>query len=476
MERRKAMAHKSRIKFNVLDIKPVHWILRSSLFPVAFQIISLIGILWLAANGLGIGAGMRSDELITLRKTNLTTLGIWGLWWPAMIAIALTLGRAWCTVCPMEMVNRVGAAIARRIGLSRARLGKFLRAGWLILAAYLALQLLVAGFSIHRVPHYTSIFLLVLLGSALITGLVFKEKRSFCRAFCPAGALLSVYGRYTPLQLEACDPSICDSCPTKDCVRAENRERFDKRSCPSLLTPFRRQASDGCVLCFQCAKVCPYENMGWGLTAPEAPVRQKALLRPFEAAFVMVALGFVSHEVIGEVKWLEEIFHVAPEWLNGWMPNIPFGWVEGLWFLAIFPAVVWAAISGLSYIMGYRSNVKSLLLAAATGAAPVVAVAHLAKAAAKVSSWGGFLPLAAHDPKGIETLQRLTENTLSAPTSLIGLSIVGWAMLVLSLAIAWKAWRWSRHVPAQYLAAARTGLTGTAVLFGIVLTIWAWPI
>jgi hypothetical protein len=68
----------------------------------------------------------------------------------------------------------------------------------------------------------------------------------------------------------------------KDCVRAENRSRFDKRSCPSLLTRFRRQASDGCVLCLQCAKVCPYENMGWRLVTSEAPVRQKALLRPCE--------------------------------------------------------------------------------------------------------------------------------------------------------------------------------------------------
>ncbi len=470
------MTKKSRIKFDFLDIKPVHWMLRSPMFPIGLQIIALIGVLWLAANGFGIGTGMRSDQLLVLRKTNFTTLGIWGLWWPAMIAIALAFGRAWCTVCPMEILNRAGDAVARRIGWSRARLGKFLRAGWLILAAYLVLQLLVAGFSIHRVPHYTSIFLLVLVSSAFITGLVFREQRSFCRAFCPAGALLSVYGRYTPLQLEARDPSICDSCPTKDCVRAENRERFDRRSCPSLLTPFRRQASDGCVLCFQCAKVCPYENMGWGLTSSKAPVRRKALLRPYEAAFVMIALGFVSHEVIGEVKWLEELFHAAPEWLNRLMPTIPFGWVEGVWFLAIFPAVVWAIISSLSYIMGYRSNVKTLLLAAATGAAPVVAVAHLAKAAAKVSSWGGFLPLAAQDPKGMETLQRLTGHTLSAPTGLIGLSIVGWAMLVLSLSMAWKAWRWSRQVPAQHLVAARIGLTSTAVFFGIVLAIWTWPI
>jgi polyferredoxin len=445
-------------------------------FPVALQAVGLVGVLGLALNGLGIGADMKANELMTLRKTNLTTLVIWGLWWPAMIAAALAFGRAWCTVCPMEMVNRAADALARKIGWPRARLGKFLRAGWLIVVLYLVLQILVAGISVHRVPHYTSLFLLALVGGALITGLVFRESRSFCRAFCPAGALLSVYGRYTPLQLEIRDPSVCEACRTKDCVRAENRDRFDKRSCPSLLTPFRREPSDGCVLCLQCAKVCPHANLGVGLVMSEAPVRRKSLLRPFEAAFVMVALGFVAHEVIGEVKWLDGFFHAVPKWLSGFQPSVPFGWLEALWFLVLFPLAVWAGIAGLGFLMGHRGGLRALLLAAATGAAPVVAVAHLAKAAAKVAAWGGYLPLAVRDPQGIETFHRIAAHTLTAPGGILGLSMVGWAMLGLTLIMAWKAWTWARHVPAESTIAAKSGLAGAALLFGTVLTIWVWPV
>ena len=44
------------------------------------------------------------------------------------------------------------------------------------------------------------------MSGALVTGLVFRQPRSFCKAFCPSGALLSVYGRYNPVQLEARDP------------------------------------------------------------------------------------------------------------------------------------------------------------------------------------------------------------------------------------------------------------------------------
>jgi len=221
--------------------------------------------------------------------------------------------------------------------------------------------------------------------------------------------------------------------------------------------------------------VCPHANLGVGLVAAETLVRRKGLLRPFEAAFVMVALGFVAHDVIAEVKWLDGFFHAVPKGLNGFRPSVPFGWFEALWFLVLFPLLVWAGISGIGYLLGHRGGLRALLLAAATGAAPVVAVAHFAKAAAKVASWGGFLPLAVRDPQGIETFQRIAGHTLTAPAGLLGLSMIGWAMLGLTLVMAWKAWNWARQVPVESVIAARSGLAGVAMLFSAILTIWAWP-
>ncbi|MBI5830006.1 MAG: 4Fe-4S binding protein [Chloroflexi bacterium] len=464
-----------QVKWDLLAWRPLRAAVMSAAFPVVLQAAALAAVVALAVNGLGIGAGLKAEELMTLRKTNLTTLVVWGLWWPGMIAIAVLFGRAWCTVCPMELANRIGDAAARKLGWPRARLGKYLRAGWSVVVLYLTLQLLVAGVSIHRVPHYTAILLFVLLGGALLAGMVFSEPRSFCRAFCPAAALLSVYGRNTPVQLEAKEPSVCERCPTKDCVRAENRNRFDQRSCPSLLRPFNREPSDGCVLCLQCAKVCPYGNMGVGLVAPGAPVRRKALLKPFEAAFVMVALGFVAHDTIGEVGWFDGLFHTVPAKLSVWWSAIGFDWLEALWFLLVFPLAVWLVIAGIGYLLGHCGNLATLLLAAATGAAPVIAVAHLAKAAAKMASWGGFLPLALRGPRGIDALHRIADHSLSAPAAFIGLSVLGWVTLALVLGMAWKTWRWARQIPADAAVAARTALAGAAILFGAVLVVWGWP-
>jgi polyferredoxin len=150
-------------------------------------------------NGWGVGADTPAAELRTLRKTNLTTLVVWGLWWPGMIAAALVLGRAWCTVCPMELVNRIGDALGKRLPIARLPLGRALRAGWVVVAAYLCLQLLVAGASVHRVPHYTALLLLALLGTALAAGLVFREPRSFCKGSARRARSSPVYGRFTPV-------------------------------------------------------------------------------------------------------------------------------------------------------------------------------------------------------------------------------------------------------------------------------------
>ncbi len=285
---------------------------------------------------------------------------------------------------------------------------------------------------------------------------------------------MSVYGRYTPIQLEARDLSVCASCKTKDCIQNSNRQRFDKRSCPSLLIPFKRQASDGCVLCLQCAKVCPYDNMGFGLVSRDAGVRRKAQLKPFEAAFVMIALGFVAHEVIGEVKWLDSYVHTVPNLLHQFVPAVSFGWLEAVWFLVLLPLLVWSVIVGVGGLADKRIDLKTQLLAVATGAAPVVAVAHLAKAVAKISSWGGFLPLAIDDPIGAHNFRSIADNLQSPPEGILGLSMVGWVMLLLSLIIAWRAWKWAYQVPAESKTAARVGLVGSAVLFGTIMTTWVW--
>lgn len=350
-------------------------------------------------------------------------------------------------------------------------MGKFLRAGWMVILAYIAMQLLVEVGSVNHVPNRTALLLVGLLGVAFLTGLLFKHPRSFCQGFCPAGALLSVYGRYTALQLDVRKTSTCDECTSKDCIQEENRHKFDKRSCPSLLRPFNRKASDGCVLCFQCAKVCPHDNMGWGIAGPDSKIRKKILLKPYEAAFIMLAMGSVLHEASEEVPWLITILDRVPEIVSGFAPALE-GLFVFLWYIVLLPLAFWSLISVSTYLFGQRGKLGKTLLAAATGAAPIVAIAHFAKAGFKIFSFAGYIPASFSDPVGVQTMQRIASGAESSPGTIVALSLLGWIMLAATLGVAWLAIKWLRDLSDEDLPAARVGMAGTLALFSAILVIW----
>ncbi len=462
-----------RFQLDLLSWPIAARILRWPAFPLALQILTLLVLVLLALNGWGAGTDLDATALKTFRKTHLTTLTVWGLWWPAMILAVLALGRVWCTVCPMELVSRLGHLLGRRLwpGLG---LPRWIRVGWLTLLAYLLMQVLVASISLHRVPHLTALMLLAMLGSAALAGLLLRHPRGFCVAACPAVPLLSVYSRISALGLDRRSDHVCAACSGRDCTQASKRQRLDGRSCPSLIRPFRRVQGDGCVLCFQCAKVCPHRNMGFGITGAGSALRSPSPLSPVETAFVMAATGFVAHEVVGEVKWLDPYFHAAPEALAGGLPMLSFRSWEGVWYLLLFPALVWGLPALVLRLFTGGSGFGTALRGVAGGAAVVVALGHGAKAVAKLSSWGGFLPLAIAEPQGVRPYQGLAEGSLAKPGVLVGLPVWGWLFLLLVGLLAWR--RWPRAAGAGSTGAAamgRVGLVAALLLYVPVLVIWA---
>ncbi|MCK4629411.1 MAG: 4Fe-4S binding protein, partial [Sedimentisphaerales bacterium] len=172
---------------NLLNVKLVRNLLASRWFPFVPQVMILIAFGLIIAGGWGVST---SDAALAkvLRNTNLSNLLVWSYWWPVIIVIAILTGRVWCTVCPMELVS----TLATRIGLRRKVPG-FFKSGWVITIFYTLILLVgIHTLSLHRLPHRMAIYMLMLLGVALVCGLVF-EKRAFCSYVCPVGHLLGLY-------------------------------------------------------------------------------------------------------------------------------------------------------------------------------------------------------------------------------------------------------------------------------------------
>jgi ferredoxin len=360
-----------------------------------------------------------------------------------MVWAAVLLGRVWCTVCPLELVSNAGERLARAAGIRQRVLARWVAAGWVVVALYALLQLLVATVHLNRTPAYTAWFLAGLLALAAVTGMLWKD-RAFCRGFCPVGLLLGTYGRGGMLAVRPGQRSACRACVSKGCVKASNRDRWDGRSCPSLLTPYKLDSSRECLLCGQCLKSCDPGNMQLLLRRPFARSDARAALASWPVTlFVMLVSGFVAWELCAEWGPAEAVFLAAPTWLGARSGAVETtdGFLRWLWALLVVPGTVWLALACVHRLLGGRRRVGDLLRSAALTVAVVVSAGHMAKGLAKLVSWAPFLPLTLRDPGGVATVQAITARTLPPPAPLLGAAFVATAGAALVAAAVYLAAR-----------------------------------
>jgi hypothetical protein len=458
--------------FDLFRLRGVRSLILWKGFPYVFQIAALavFVVLLVAGWGLHTPGGV---EAKLYAKCNLATLVVWGVWWPLMIWLAVLFGRAWCMVCPLELVNNLCERSGRWLGIRQRPLRRWVLSGSLMVLLYAAMQLLVAGAHINRVPAYTSFFLLGLLGLAAVTGLFFPD-RAFCRGFCPVGTLLATYGRGGMLAVRAGPDSICRECAGKECFRACNRHRLDARSCPSLLNPPRLNNNRDCLVCCQCFKSCTRDNMRLLLCRPFHPADDRETPTSWPTTlFVMLVSGFVLWELTTEWPKAEEIFLAVPEWAGQALgkPGLS-GAINGLWALVLVPLVLWALAGSVVRLLGERASLGDIWRRLALPMAVVVAAGHMSKALAKFASWSVFLPQAVRDEQDIRTAAAISSHAVAKPEALWSLPAIGVASLLVILAGLYFAVREARLAHEETRCRHRLPPISLAGLFLVLVLGW----
>jgi len=92
--------------FNLLEIKTIRSFISWNGFPYIFQVLMLAVFITLIIIGWQIYTPENVNDKL-FAKTNIVTLLIWGIWWPLMIWLAVTMGRVWCMICPLELVSNI---------------------------------------------------------------------------------------------------------------------------------------------------------------------------------------------------------------------------------------------------------------------------------------------------------------------------------------------------------------------------------
>ena len=229
---------------NLLTVPGIKTALRSRLFPVVFQwiTISAFGTVILSAlfgvNNAGQNFGMALA---------------WRVWWPLLPLSFLFLGRFWCAICPFAWITDwIQKAVGVRLPVPRPlrRYGP-----WLIGGSFILLSYLDEAWGFSNDARKTGYLLLAVLATVIFFA-AFFERRAFCRYVCFVGAFAANYSRAGMLELRA-DRDRCRDCSAQGCYRGTSCTA----GCPVFLLAPGVTDSGTCELCANCVKNCPRDAL-----------------------------------------------------------------------------------------------------------------------------------------------------------------------------------------------------------------------
>ena len=213
---------------------------------------------------------------------------------------------------------------------------------------------------------------------------------------------------------------------------------------------------------------------------------QLLLRRPFHRAdareelvpwplllFIMMVSGFVTYELSTEWPAAKAVFLWAPQQVDSALGLATAnGWVQGVWTLFVFPALLWLPLGAMILVSGAAKTLSEAWRRLALPLVVVIAAGHMGKGVAKFTSWGGYLPGALHDPLGASTAVKLSAGSTPTPAVLLAMpwvSAISVALLALATLIAVREARLANPAKAGRLAMP---ILLVAVCFGLVTLGW----
>ncbi|MFW9779103.1 MAG: 4Fe-4S binding protein [Candidatus Heimdallarchaeota archaeon] len=180
-------------------------------------------------------------------------------------------------------------------------------------------------------PLFTALFIVILIGLSIILGL-FYERRAFCMYVCPLGGLIGTYGMAGTIEVRNKDLDVCKLCTGKYCLRGRTEtEVLDRKgkltvptwdsgyACPMEQFPMIMDRNLGCIMCTECFKSCPYDNITLNIRAPFVdtynPKKRRfdqsglaAVLVGLTLAVIMPSIPFVRTTLDSSIAGLTGIF------------------------------------------------------------------------------------------------------------------------------------------------------------------------
>lgn len=303
----------------------------------------------------------------------------WTIWWAALILFILFFGKIWCLFCPWnaiaEWVQRLTwwgkRDITSSLGL---RWPRKLRNIYLATGLFVGLTWLELGFRVTISPWATAALALLMLAMAIVPAMYY-DKKPFCRYGCLVGRVSGLYALFSPVELRSRDKAVCRTCETKDCVRGNDRGY----GCPTSEYLGTMDVNTYCILCTECIKTCPYDNVALNLRPPAVDLLKAARLRPDEAYLTVAILSLATfHGVTMSAFWGDTI-GVGQAWLGGGVAGGLVAFTLGMAAMLAAPGLLLLAAAWVSRrLSGTGDSLRSTAISYAFALLPVALFYHLA--------------------------------------------------------------------------------------------------
>ncbi|MFQ6093901.1 MAG: 4Fe-4S binding protein, partial [bacterium] len=352
------------------------------------------------------------------------------------------LGKVWCTVCPWlavaDWIQKLTFWRKRDKSLSlNLKWPVKLRNIWLAIFFFVFLTWIEIGHDITISPRGTAYLAVAMFVLTIGSGLIF-ERNSFCRYGCFVGRISGMYALFSPVELRSKDKEVCKTCRTKDCIRGNGKGY----PCPTFEYPGTMDLNTYCILCTECIKTCPHENITVRMR-PFAADLYKSMRGSADEAYMCLALFGLTflHTITMTPPWFNLMERL--QIMTGW------GYVELftilMAILALSPVSIHYGFSWVSRRFSGRLDIpkKTVFINFAYALLPVCLFFHMGHNVEHLFLEGQYVIPAVSDPFGWQwdlfgTADWTVNPTLSVTTTLyiqFALVLIG---LIFGLLIAYK--------------------------------------
>lgn len=443
-------------RYDLMRVPLISRMLRHRAFQFAIQLpTALIFLLIIVAGIWG----------TTLGDKNIATVLTWLIWWAIIIFTFLFLSRTWCMACPLvsiaEWLQRGKLwGVGKRVFSLNRKWPRRLRNFWVPTVFFIILTWMYLFLGLAGNPLYTALVTLGLfIGPAIIVSLIF-ERRTFCRYVCPIGGIIGVYSMTAPLEIRNRDDEVCRTCKEKACFRGSEKGY----GCPMFEMPQKMETNTYCVMCTECIKTCPNDNIGVNVRPFLTDLWQTKKLGFDVAAIVVILLGVTVFQTLSMVEPWNDVSNELME-MTGLGENVVLT-LSFLLLAVLAPMLIFGGWSALTRRVGGRSpSLKMVFIGFSFAFLPIALSSHLAHNLVHFFEEGVAVVPVISDPLGRGWDLFGTANYMTSP--LLGMETLQFVQMTLIavgyLAAVYVGWRVARQTFGDRLRAVM-GLAPMLVL------------